>query len=142
MQQRGGVHRRARLLLPLLLVLAPPARAHAADDPWFGGDKMLHFGASAALAAGGYALGAALFDGQEARVATGVGIALGAGVAKEVADLTGAGHASWRDLAWDVAGTAVGLGLAFGADALFFASAPAGGPAGERAWVAGIGGRF
>ena len=121
-------------------LLCLPAIARADDDPWFGRDKLLHFGASATLAAGGYALGAAFFDEVPPRLATGAGIALGAGIAKEVADLAGAGHASWRDLAWDVVGTGAGLLLAWGADELFFAPGRAQGH-GDAKMIA-LGGRF
>ncbi|WP_373047945.1 YfiM family protein [Vulgatibacter sp.] len=127
--------------LALLLAAAAslvPAGAAADDDPWFGPDKVKHFGASAALAVGGYALGAAFFDEVPARLATGAGIALGAGVAKEVADLAGAGSASWRDLVWDVAGTGAGLLVAWGVDAVFFA--PAGGA--DDARLVTLQGRF
>lgn len=118
--QRICVRTTVRLLSSILL-LALPTAAHADADPWFGRDKALHFGASATLAAGGYALGGALFDGREARLATGAGLALGAGVAKELADLAGAGDPSWRDMAWNAIGTGAGLLLAWGADSLFFA---------------------
>jgi putative lipoprotein len=103
----------SRWILCLLLVLVFPAPALAADDPWFGKDKWLHFGASTALAAGGYALGAAIWERPEPALAVGAGLALGAGVGKEILDLAGMGHPSWRDLAWDVAGTGVGLLLAW-----------------------------
>jgi len=59
------------------------------------------------------------------RLAAGATLALGAGVAKEIADLAGAGDPSLRDLVWDVVGTGAGLLLAWGVDAAFFA--PAGG---------------
>lgn len=85
-------------------------------DPWFGRDKMLHFGASAVLAGGGYAAGTALFDARYEALLLGGGVALTAGATKELADMAGAGTPSWRDFAWDVVGTAVGLGLAWGVD--------------------------
>lgn len=113
------------LSLAAACLLAPTMARASEEDPWFGEDKLKHFGGSALLAGGGYAIGAAFFDGVPARLATGAGIALGAGVAKEIADLAGAGDPSWRDLAWDVAGTGVGLLLAWGVDAVLFA--PAGG---------------
>jgi putative lipoprotein len=97
-----------------LLALPAPAAAEPRDpDPWLGRDKALHFGVSAALAAGGYAAGAALFDGGYGPpIATGTAVALGAGIAKESLDLAGYGDPSWKDLTWDVVGTAVGVGLA------------------------------
>ncbi|MGZ3478566.1 MAG: hypothetical protein ACXVCJ_28960, partial [Polyangiales bacterium] len=45
-------------------------------------------------------------------------IALGAG--KEIYDATGHGDPSWKDFTWDVIGTAVGLGLAWGIHSLAF----------------------
>ena len=117
--------RSSALLVAAACLLAPAAAAAADDDPWFGRDKFLHFGVSAALATTGYAVGGMFFDDVPGRLATGATIALGAGVAKELADLAGAGHASWRDIAWDVAGTGAGLLFAWGADAVLFA--PAGG---------------
>lgn len=101
------------LLWLALALLSLPAPALAASDPWFGRDKWMHFGASAALAAGGYAVGAAIWEEPEPALALGAGIALGVGIGKELYDLVGYGHPSWRDLAWDVAGTGVGLLLAW-----------------------------
>jgi putative lipoprotein len=92
----------------------PPfaSRAAARDpDPWFGPDKAIHFCASATLAGGGYALGALATDDIAGRLSMGAAMALGAGLAKEVFDATGHGTPSWRDLAWDALGAAVGLGL-------------------------------
>ncbi|MGK4002347.1 hypothetical protein WMF31_06975 [Sorangium sp. So ce1036] len=80
-------------------------------DPWFGPDKALHFCASAALAGGGYALGALATEDVASRLAAGAVLALGAGLAKEALDAAGAGTPSWRDLAWDALGASVGLGL-------------------------------
>ena len=107
---------RARLAAPIVLVAAAgtlaPARAATDQDPWLGHDKLLHFEVSAAIAAGGYG-GAALFSPRtEVRLATGAGLALAAGVGKELWDLQGNGDASWRDLTWDVIGTATGLAVA------------------------------
>jgi len=110
---------RAALLLVGCILLLPSRVEAQAEDPWFGQDKLLHFSASAALAMGGYGLGLALFDCEEPRLLLGGGIALGAGIAKELYDLGGAGHASFRDLAWDVLGTAVGLLLSWAFDYLF-----------------------
>lgn len=103
------------------------ARAAGPDpDPWFGRDKALHFSASAALAIGGYGVGALAFDTRPPRFALGAGIALAAGVGKELWDWSGHGDASWRDLTWDMVGTAAGLAIAWAADRLItkFRSAP------------------
>ena len=93
--------------------------AHAAEpDPWFGQDKALHFTISAGLATAGYGVTAAVSDDRTWRVPVGATLALGAGVGKELYDLSGRGDASWRDLTWDVLGTATGLGLALLVDHL------------------------
>jgi putative lipoprotein len=85
----------------------------AADpDPWFGPDKALHFGISAGLAGGGYALSALVLEKPWQRAATGAGFSLALGAGKELYDLSGHGDASWKDFTWDVAGTAVGVGIA------------------------------
>ena len=79
------------------------------EDRWLGRDKALHFGVSAGLAAGGYA-GAAVFTPSEpVRLASGGLLSLTLGIGKELADHRGAGDASFRDLSWDVMGTATGL---------------------------------
>lgn len=96
-------------LLGPLFVPSTSQAQEAPHDPWFGRDKALHFGASAALAAGGYAASAIVFEAPAARLVSGAGVALTAGVAKELDDLSGEGDASWRDLTWDVVGTGVGL---------------------------------
>jgi putative lipoprotein len=106
----------ARLALLLALAsaagLAPrPARAED-RDPWLGRDKALHFGASALLASAGYGGAALASDDTRVRLAVGGGLALGAGIGKELWDLSGHGAASFRDLTWDVVGTATGLAVA------------------------------
>jgi putative lipoprotein len=122
---RRPTYRRTRLLcsaaalLGALCCLPRAARAEppAADpDPWLGPDKALHFGASAAIAGGGYAFGAVLFEDYAPRVGLATGLALSAGVTKEALDAAGLGRPSWRDLAWDVFGTAVGVGIALAID--------------------------
>jgi putative lipoprotein len=97
--------------LAALFALLAPKAAHAEDD-WFGGDKALHFGVSAALAGGGYAAASLAFDEKWARATTGAAFSLTLGAAKELYDLGGHGDASWKDFTWDVAGTAVGTGIA------------------------------
>lgn len=101
----------------LCVAIVQPASARGQDrDPWFGRDKLLHFGASATIAGGGYGVGAMTFDARYEAMLLGGGVALSAGVAKEVRDSMGYGDPSWRDLAWDVIGTATGLGIAWGID--------------------------
>lgn len=133
---------RLRLRLPLItcltavaLVLAPGAAAASpplrtpaiqlrapAPEAWVGTDKALHFTAAAALAGGGYALGALGLDAAPGRLAVGAGLAFSAGAAKEALDAAGLGTPSWRDLAWDVAGIAFGLLLSASID---YAARPA-----------------
>ncbi|WP_437672716.1 hypothetical protein [Sorangium sp. So ce131] len=98
-------------LLPARRSPPPPGGPTRAPDPWLGRDKALHFFASAALAGGGYTLGALATDEIPGRLAVGAAVALGAGLAKEVFDAAGYGTPSWRDLAWDALGTSAGLGL-------------------------------
>jgi putative lipoprotein len=87
-------------------------------DPWFGPDKALHFGLSAALSAGGYALSSVWLDTRAERAIAGGTFSLTLGAGKELWDLSGHGDPSWRDFTWDVIGTGVGLGLAVATDAL------------------------
>jgi len=101
----------------LVAVLGPARGVRAADrDPWFGPDKALHFEASAAIAAGGYGATALFSDDRRVRLAVGGGLALTAGVGKELWDLSGHGDPSFRDLTWDVAGTVAGLVIAVALD--------------------------
>ena len=100
-------------------LLAVPGRAAAAEDAWTGPDKALHFGLSTALAAGTYGLGTLAWPEPDERwkvALLGAGVTLGAGGAKELADLAGMGTPSWRDFTWDVVGMVVGVGLAFTLD--------------------------
>lgn len=88
-------------------VLCAPRSARA--DEWWGADKALHFGVSSVLSGGSYALSSLVLDSRLSRVAVGAGIGLTAGVAKEVYDELDYGGASYKDLAFDVAGVAVGV---------------------------------
>src|SRR6478609_6109561 len=104
------------LACALLLVTLPAAASD--PDPWFGPDKALHFGVSAGLAAGGYAALSPWLDSRAERAVGGAAFSLTLGAGKELWDLTGHGDPSWRDFTWDVLGTAVGVALALGVDAL------------------------
>ena len=106
-----------RSFAALALLLSTPALGQSAD-PWFGRDKALHFGLSAGLAGAGYVGGALVFEEDWAPLASGAGLALSLGIAKELWDLSGRGTASFRDLAWDAAGTATGLLTAWAIDRL------------------------
>lgn len=105
------------LAVALWLGLSVPARA-ADPDPWFGRDKALHFSATASLAVVGYGGAALKTSDPLTRAAAGATLGLGAGIAKELFDLTGAGDPSWRDLTWDVVGTATGVLVASAIDYL------------------------
>ena len=105
-------------LMLLAWIVGTPRQAWADDDPWFGADKGLHFGASAVLAASGYAVGTLVFEQRSSCAWLGAGVAMTAGVGKELCDAAGYGSPSLRDLVWDGVGTAVGLGLAWSLDLL------------------------
>lgn len=104
------------LALALSATVATPARA--GDDDWWGRDKALHFGVSAALSASTYALTAPAFEARYPPLLLGAGLTLTLGVGKELADLAGLGTPSWKDLTWDAIGTVAGLALAYGLDLL------------------------
>ena len=104
-------------LAALALSWSPAARA-ADPDPWLGKDKALHFGASGVIAAGGYTFGAFVLDARGHALIVGASLALAAGIGKETLDLTGFGDPSWRDLTWDVIGTATGVAAAWAIDLL------------------------
>jgi putative lipoprotein len=127
------------LALVCLSLLAPlSARgeepAPAPRDDWFGRDKALHFGVSVGLAGAGYAGGALLFEEPGARWLTGAGVSLTAGVGKELYDAGRGSFFSFKDLTWDVVGTATGLGLSWAVDRLLSSASrtseagPPGGP--------------
>ncbi len=101
--------------IPIVLVLgsfqfgAPPERAP--NDPWFGRDKLYHFGVSAVIQGAGHALGrAAGLDYREAAWAA-AGATLTVGVSKELYDRAQGRFFSWRDLAADVVGGGTGAVL-------------------------------
>lgn len=103
----------APVVVAVLLLATAPARA---EDRWFGRDKGLHAAASAVIAAGAYAASTPWIERPAGRAAIGASVALAAGAAKEIWDAHGGGDPSWRDLAWDAIGTAVGVGLALAVD--------------------------
>lgn len=95
----------------------PALAGESGPDPWFARDKALHFGATFVLASGAYGV-TAVTTGQETPrprlcAIVGASLAMTAGVAKEGLDLAGPGDASWRDLTWDVVGTATGVAVAW-----------------------------
>lgn len=99
----------SRALLFSALLTGSAARA----DEWWGPDKALHFGASAAIAGAGYTFASLLSESRVERCVGGLLIGLSAGIAKEVFDALGAGSPSLRDLTWDLLGTITGAALAF-----------------------------
>lgn len=99
-------------LCSLVLLGASSARA----DAWLGPDKALHFGVSAALARASYDGASLALDAPPKRAAVAATVALSLGAAKELYDLSGRGDPSAKDLAWDAAGTAVGVGLSLALD--------------------------
>ena len=105
--------------LPALISSLFCGHAQASDaDPWFGRDKALHFGLSLGLAASGYAAASPFLESRSERALVGAGFSLTLGASKELWDLAGHGDPSWRDFTWDVIGTATGIALALGVDAL------------------------
>jgi len=108
------------LVAPLTLALSLASLPAAASDPdpWFGPDKAVHFGVSLGLAAGGYAALSPWLESRGERALAGSAFSLTLGAGKELWDLAGHGDPSWRDFTWDVLGTAAGIALAVGVDAL------------------------
>jgi putative lipoprotein len=96
----------------LLLAPAPALAAPPDPDPWFGPDKALHFTVSSLVAGGGYGMTAIFSDRVATRIAFGAGLGLAVGAGKELWDLSGHGHPSWKDFTWDVIGTVFGVGIA------------------------------
>ena len=107
------------LALATLLAARPAAQA-AEPDPWFGRDKVMHLSVSFALAGNGYADTTAFSKRTSTRVLLGAGIALSAGIAKEIYDRYGGSGLSWRDLTWDAIGTATGKLVAWLVDRYLF----------------------
>lgn len=101
-------------------ILLAPATARAQQtpdpDPWWGTDKALHLGLSAAITGGGYALSTQLTDEIGGRAAIAAAVGVGAGLAKEVADALGLGTPSWKDFLWDVIGAGVAVSVSVSID--------------------------
>jgi putative lipoprotein len=108
--------RGSALLLLGTLFLVPRLASAEEADPWWGKDKALHFGVSVGLSAGGYGVSSLVLDERWQRATAGAAFSLTLGVGKELWDLSGHGNASYKDFAWDVAGTLVGTGLALAID--------------------------
>jgi uncharacterized protein YfiM (DUF2279 family) len=89
---------------------AAPAAPPSSSDAWFAEDKLRHFAMS--FAATGFAYGGARFalEPRPARVTAGAA-ALAAGIGKEVHDARQGRPVSLRDMAWNIAGVALGIAL-------------------------------
>lgn len=90
---------------------ALPAPTAPADDQWVAEDKLRHFTMSFALVQIGYGAARTVVDRPHAVRLAAAG-ALTMGVGKELVDHRAGGPFSLRDLAWDVAGVALGVVLA------------------------------
>ena len=108
----------AAAALALALALSSRPAAASKPDPWFGPDKAAHFAVSLGLAAGGYGALSPWLESRSQRALGGAAFSLTLGAGKELWDLSGHGDPSWRDFTWDVLGTAAGVALALGVDAL------------------------
>lgn len=102
----------------LIWGMAPCVCEAAEVDPWLGSDKALHFSVSAGLAMAGYGVGVLVSKWRPMRFLLGFGVPLLAGTAKELADLAGLGHPSWKDMFWNVVGTGSGVLIAWGVELL------------------------
>ena len=118
MRPRTAPRRSGAALVTLAAALFGHPGAPRADeaDPWFGPDKVLHLEAAGSLAIVGYAGAAMNTTDRPTRAGVGAGLAVGAGIGKELWDLDGHGDPSWRDLTWDVIGAATGVLVAFAID--------------------------
>lgn len=97
---------------PALTVPPPPMAAAlpAPADRWLAEDKARHFAMSFAVTGMAYGAARVGLEPSPARAAA-VGMAVALGIGKEVADVRGGGPFSFKDLAWDAAGVALGYAL-------------------------------
>jgi putative lipoprotein len=101
-----------------LIALAFLTAAETRAEPFWGPDKQLHFLGSIALSGAGYALAATWNPSMRDRALIGAGISLAIGAGKEGLDAVTGGTPSWNDFAWDMIGTACGIGTALLVDKL------------------------
>jgi putative lipoprotein len=92
------------------------ARPAAADEDFWGPDKALHFGVSAGISLGAYGASTLFLEAPWQRALFASAVSLSAGAAKEAWDAMGNGTPSYADFAWDMAGTGVGVSIAFTLD--------------------------
>jgi uncharacterized protein YfiM (DUF2279 family) len=79
------------------------------EDPWFSGDKVLHFSASAAITGLTYHFYVNRLDRPEERGKVySVSLTALVSIGKELYDKKKKGYFSWKDLFWDGLGLAVG----------------------------------
>ena len=105
----------ASALVALVAFGASPAAAQRvarneaahAGDRWYGEDKVRHFAASAGITAISYGGARAMLDSDEA-VGAAIGAAAVAGLVREIHDYRLGKPFSFKDLAWDALGVAVG----------------------------------
>jgi putative lipoprotein len=107
----------SRLVWTAILGITFLPRPAWADD-WWGRDKALHFTVSIGVSSLAYAAAAPLTERRDFRAGVGAATALSLGAMKEGYDALGHGDPSWRDFAWDVAGTAVGVMIAYAVDCI------------------------
>ena len=88
----------------------------AAAEEFFGTDEALHFGFSAGISLGSYGVSTLFLDEPWQRALFAGAFTLSVGAGKEIWDAAGHGDPSWKDFAWDAAGTGVGVGIAFTID--------------------------
>lgn len=79
------------------------------QDRWLSSDKAQHVGATAGIAAAGYALASPIARRARWRVVIGVGAGIGTAAGKELRDRSAHGHGSWRDFTWGAIGTTSGV---------------------------------
>lgn len=101
----------AIIVVALISSFTPAASAREVDS-WTGPDKAMHLVAGTLLAGASYGIWIERRDGRGWGALIGAGVGLGAGAAKELADVAGLGHPSAKDFAWTALGTALGLGIA------------------------------
>jgi putative lipoprotein len=103
-----------KIALIALLILAAFSAALAEEkkaDRWFSSDKYRHFAVSAFYSAGISIVADKHFDVEKDRaLAIGFGVTFALGGAKEIKDYHTKGEtASFKDLAWDIAGALTGI---------------------------------
>lgn len=91
--------------------VAPQDGAARAPDRWVAEDKLQHFAMSFAATGMSYGAARLALEPGPARGAA-AGFALSLGVGKELADRSRGRPFSLKDLAWDVAGVALGVAFA------------------------------